>query len=113
MRRRVMMGAVSYTHLDVYKRQFLERYDKEGQSFLDSIVTGDETWIRFVNPETKEQSKQWMHTHSPSKPKKFRQTLTNRKLMATVFWDCKGILLIEFMEPETSITAATYRETLK
>jgi hypothetical protein len=30
---------------------------------------GDETWASFVNVETKEQSKQWMHTHSPNKPK--------------------------------------------
>jgi hypothetical protein len=28
-----------------------------------------------VNVETKEQSKQGMHTHSPNKPKKFKQTL--------------------------------------
>jgi hypothetical protein len=29
-----------------------------------------------VNVETKEQSKQWMHTHSPNKPKKFKQMLS-------------------------------------
>jgi hypothetical protein len=28
-----------------------------------------------VNVETKEQSKQWIRTHSPNKPKKFKQTL--------------------------------------
>ena len=34
-------------------------------------ATGDSTWVKFVNAEAKEQSKQWMHTHSPNKPKKF------------------------------------------
>jgi hypothetical protein len=29
-----------------------------------------------VNAETKEQSKQWMQTHSPNKQKKFKQTLS-------------------------------------
>jgi hypothetical protein len=29
-----------------------------------------------VNGETKEQSKQWMHTHSPNKPKRFKQPLS-------------------------------------
>jgi hypothetical protein len=29
-----------------------------------------------VNVENKGQSKQWMHTHSPNKPKKFKQTLS-------------------------------------
>jgi hypothetical protein len=45
---------------------FLVRYRKDGDEFLSHIVrvTGDETWVSFVNDETKEQSKQWMHTHS-------------------------------------------------
>jgi hypothetical protein len=29
-----------------------------------------------MNVETKEQSKQWMHAHSPDKPKKFKQMLS-------------------------------------
>jgi hypothetical protein len=29
-----------------------------------------------VNVETTEQSNQWMHTHSPNKPKMFKQTLS-------------------------------------
>jgi hypothetical protein len=55
---------------------FLERYHKYGKEFHNHIirVTGDETWVSFMNVETKEQSKQWMHTHSPNKPKKFKQT---------------------------------------
>jgi len=33
--------------------------------------------------------------------------------MATVFWDRKGVLLIEFMEPGTTITSETYCESMK
>jgi hypothetical protein len=59
---------------------FLERYDKDGDEFLNHIiqVTGDETWVSFVNFETKEHSKHWMHTHSVNKLKKFKQTLPAR-----------------------------------
>uniref|UniRef100_A0A8C5SQD0 Mos1 transposase HTH domain-containing protein n=1 Tax=Laticauda laticaudata TaxID=8630 RepID=A0A8C5SQD0_LATLA len=32
---------------------FLYSYDKDGDSFLDQIVTGDETWVKHVNSETK------------------------------------------------------------
>jgi hypothetical protein len=51
---------------------FLERYHKDGNEFLNHIVqvTGDETWVSFVNVEAKEQLNQWMHTHSSNKPKK-------------------------------------------
>jgi hypothetical protein len=72
----------------------LERYHEGGDEFLNHIVrvTGDGTWVSFVNVETKEQSKQRMNIHSPNKAKEFKQTLSARKLMATVFWDRKGML---------------------
>jgi len=75
-------------------------------------MTGDKTRVQFVNAETKEHSKQWMNTHSPIKPKKFKQTLSNKKMMATVFWDHKGILLKEFIAPGTTIMSEVYCETL-
>jgi hypothetical protein len=50
-----------------------------------------------VNVETKEQLKQWMHTHSPNKPKNLNKyCLPVRKLMATVSWDKKEVLMVEF-----------------
>jgi hypothetical protein len=54
---------------------FLEQYHEHGNEFLNHIVqvTGDETWVSLLNIETKEQSKQWMHTHSPNKPKKLKR----------------------------------------
>jgi hypothetical protein len=48
-----------------------------------------------------------------SKPKKFKQTLSARKFMATVFWDMKGTLMVEFMQQWTIITSEWYCETLK
>ena len=50
--------------------------------------------------------------HSPNKPKKFKRTLSNKKMMATVFWDCKGILLTEFMASGTTVTSEVYFEML-
>jgi hypothetical protein len=74
-------------------------------------VTGDETWVSFANVETKEQSKQWMQTHPPNKSKKFKQT-SARKLMATVFCDRKGVLMMDFTQQGTTTTSEMYYETL-
>jgi hypothetical protein len=65
---------------------FLEQYHKDDNEFLSHIiqVTGDETWASFVIVETKEQSKQWMHTHSSNKLKNFKQMLSARKLVFLV-----------------------------
>jgi hypothetical protein len=63
---------------------------KNGDEFLNNIVsvTGDKSWVSFVNVENKEQSKQWMHTHSPKKSKKCKQTLSACQ-MVTISWDRK------------------------
>jgi histone-lysine N-methyltransferase SETMAR len=54
-----------------------------------------------------------MHTHTPNKPKKFKQTLSARKLMVTVFWDRKGVVVVvEFIQGTTIISEA-YCETLQ
>jgi transposase len=39
--------------------------------------------------------------------------LCARKLIVTVFWDGKGVLMAEFMQQETTITSEVYYETLK
>ncbi|KAL4119599.1 hypothetical protein QTP88_012398 [Uroleucon formosanum] len=93
-------------------REFLNRYRQDGDDLFFHIVTGDETWISYINPKSKQQSMKWRHSTSP-KPKKFKQTpYMSRKMMATVFWDEKGVLLVDFMERGTTITADVYCETL-
>jgi hypothetical protein len=50
---------------------------------------------------------QWRHSASP-KAKKFKQTLSIRKTMLTVFWDRRGVLLIDFMTQGTTKNADVY-----
>jgi hypothetical protein len=59
--------------------KFLMRYTQEGDEFLDSIVTEDETWGFHHTPESKQQSLQLCHTHSPRTKKS--------KGQATEFYD--------------------------
>ncbi|XP_068229679.1 protein GVQW3-like [Palaemon carinicauda] len=40
--------------------------------FLNTVITGDESWVYGYDPETKRQSSQWKHPESP-RPKKARQ----------------------------------------
>jgi hypothetical protein len=44
-----------------------------------------------------------MLTRSPNKQKNFKQTLSARKRMATVFCDRKGVLMVEFLQKWTTI----------
>ena len=92
---------------------FLEDYQKDGDSLLDRVVTGDETWVKHVTCETKKQSMEWGHTSSPKRPRKCLQTLSARKIMATVFWDREGVLLVDFLERGSTIISEPYCETMK
>ncbi len=51
--------------------QWKQRYFEEGDDFLKKIITCDESWIHFYDPETKRQSQQWIGPNSP-KPKKMQ-----------------------------------------
>jgi hypothetical protein len=92
---------------------FLECYHRDGDKFLNHIVTGDKIWVFHFTPESKRRSLEWHHPRSPSKPRKFEQTLSTRKIMAMVFWDRKGVLLVEFMPQGTTINAESYCATLR
>jgi hypothetical protein len=70
-------------------RKFFKCSEAEGKGFLEIIVTGDETWVHYHQPETKKASKEWHHTSSP-KPKKFRIQPTVGNVMLTLFWDKQG-----------------------
>ena len=53
--------------------QFARRYE-EDPSFLERIVTGDETWVHHYDPDSKRQSMEWRHPSSPAQKKTaFRQ----------------------------------------
>jgi hypothetical protein len=41
--------------------KFLTPYTQKGDEFLESIVTGDETWGFHHTPKSKQQSLQWRH----------------------------------------------------
>jgi histone-lysine N-methyltransferase SETMAR len=97
--------------LDICK-ELLVRYQSEGDTFMTSIVTGDETWVHHHEPETKRQSMQWRHLGSPS-PKKFKLAPSAGKLMMTIFWDVDGVILTDFLPKGETINSIQYQETLK
>jgi histone-lysine N-methyltransferase SETMAR len=92
-------------------QELLKRVE-EGDGFLERIVTGDETWVHYQQPETKKTSKEWRHTSSP-KPKKFRTQPSAGKVMLTLFWDERGVILEYYVVRGNTVTSATYADLLK
>jgi len=91
---------------------FLTRYSEEGENFLSRVVTGNETCVLHEAPKSKQQSMECRHTSSPTKTK-FKQTTLARKIMCTMFWDRKGVLLVGFLPEGFTISAGIYCDTLQ
>jgi predicted lactoylglutathione lyase len=93
-----------------------EQYYKECDEFLNHIVrVGDETCVSFVNFETKQWSKQWMHTHPLNKPKSLNKHCLPER-WCQLFpgtgrecWECSS----GNKETQFTVMAEVYCETLK
>jgi len=86
-------------------QEILECFEAESDYFLGRIVMGDETWDHSHQPETKKVSKEWCHTSLP-KP-------SAEKVMLTLFWDDRGVILDHYMPKGNTVTSATYANLLK
>jgi histone-lysine N-methyltransferase SETMAR len=87
------------------------RFEENPANFCDRFVTGDETWVHYYDPETKQQSMLW--TARGGRPEvKAKVVPSAGKVMLTLFWDSKGPLLVDFLPPKTTITGLYYAELL-
>jgi hypothetical protein len=67
----------------------LDRIRRDPVRFFNRPITMDETWIHIQDPDTKEQSKEWRHSHSPW-PKTFKTLKSSSEALASAFWDKDG-----------------------
>ncbi len=93
-------------------RENLRRHCREFL-FFHKVITGDETYIYLYQPETKEQSKQWLEVgdERPTKAVQGRGT-RHSKCMLVLFFDQQGIVHREFIRNQT-ITKQVYLQILK
>ena len=89
----------------------LELVHQDPKDFWRRFVTVDETWVHHYTPETKQDSKQWM-TKDESAPVKAKVTSSAGKVMATVFWDSKGVLFVDYLQKGKTITGQYYATLL-
>lgn len=92
-------------------KDFLELCQSDLDKICNRIVTVDETWIRQYDPESKQESMQWIKK-GERPPKKFKVEKSASKIMATIFWDSEGILLIDYLPKGTTMNGQYYANLL-
>ncbi|UYV72446.1 hypothetical protein LAZ67_9003181 [Cordylochernes scorpioides] len=98
--------------LRVFRCQELLDLIENQPDFLNSVVTGDESWMFEYDPESKRQSCAW-HTKSSPRPKKARISMSRIKRMIIVFFDIRGIVHWEFVPQGQTVNSAFYLEVLR
>jgi len=89
----------------------LKLWDEDPTHFHTKIVTEDESWFYHYDPETKQQSKEWMKT-GESGPIKAKRVKSAGKVLGTIFWDSVGVLKTDFIPKGTTMNAVHYVEVL-
>ncbi|KAK3729235.1 hypothetical protein RRG08_008563 [Elysia crispata] len=95
-----------------FSRNFLRRFQTEQNDFLGRIITGDETWVYFWDPETKRQSAEWRDFDEP-RSEKVRRKQGALKVMHMIFFDMNGVILRWPVPIGTTINAQYYKKVLQ
>src|ERR1700729_3834548 len=90
-------------------QQLLKKF--KSKNFLETMVTVDETWVHHYDPESKIASMQWKTPGSPT-PVKPRAQKSAGKVMLTVFWDAKGVILKEYLHHGNTVNGHYYADLL-
>lgn len=82
--------------------------------FLETIISGDETWISVYENETKFESCEWVERGNHRlRPIKALRCTSSRKCMMILFFDMYGVLLLEFVPRNETVDADYYIGVLK
>eukprot|EP00112_Aurelia_sp_Birch-Aquarium-sp1_P019978 Seg5046.1 transcript_id=Seg5046.1/GoldUCD/mRNA.D3Y31 product="Mariner Mos1 transposase" protein_id=Seg5046.1/GoldUCD/D3Y31 len=88
-------------------RSMLERFDGGKSNGVWEIVSGNETWVYCFDPETKQQSQQWIPV-GQRPPQKFVRCRTVAKQMIAVFVSRAGHVATIPLVTQRTVTAAWY-----
>ena len=79
-----ILTAEHFTKRVELSKQFIKKVNRSGIRFLDRIITTDESWFHYYDPETKQRSSQWKNCNSPP-PKKAKITKSLEKNVYSLY----------------------------
>jgi len=85
--------------------------EEEENEIFSRIITTDETQIHQYDPKSKQESVHWTK-RGEKPPLKFKVQKSQLKIMATILWDCEGILLIDYLPKGTTMNGQYYADLI-
>ncbi len=93
-------------------RQFIDLFKNNWDDFKSRFITYDETGVQHHEPDTRQSGMEWREK-GEIPPKKFKIRQSLGKFMATFFWDCHGVIFVDYLPRGQTITGQYYASLLK
>ena len=95
-------------------RKLLCQWGANWAELKGRLITSDETWIRYVAPDTRLSAQEWQQA-GEAPPERARLDANRKKVMLTVFWDQKGVIMTDYFaqRPKKGMDGAYYAELIK
>ena len=87
------------------------RFNENPADSHSRLVSCDKTWIHYYDPEFKQESVQWKHVGFPTTIK-FKASKSFKKIMTTVFRDSQGVMHIDYLPSDKTMTGNYYADLL-
>jgi histone-lysine N-methyltransferase SETMAR len=88
-------------------KNMLKKYKNGHSKRVWDIVTGDETWLYFFEPKTKQKSATWIGEND-ARPTKVKQSKSAGKRMFALFFRKAGFVSKMMLKPKRTVTAHYY-----
>ena len=89
--------------------ELLQIYDGCDNKCLCEIVTGDETWISFFEPEGKENNEVWIGENG-ARPQIARRSRSVKRVLYALFFDARGIVARNPVPEHKTVTGISSRK---
>jgi histone-lysine N-methyltransferase SETMAR len=90
-----------------HAKKFSETFGANWGRYRNRVITVDETWVSYHPDVGIHATAEWRYA-GESKPERPSAKLTTLKVMVTIFWDCRGILLIDYLPRKTTFSSEYY-----
>ena len=87
----------------------LSRFKNRDSRCLREVVTGNETWLYFFDPDNKLNNKMWVGENN-ERPVVARRSRSVRRVMYALFFDSDGIVARVSVQENCSVTGTFYRD---
>ena len=94
-----------------YCQKFSASFGANWHLYRTRLVTVDETWVSYQPDSGLFASAEWRYD-GEKRPERPSVKLTTKKIMVTIFWDYKGILLVEYLPVGTTFNSDYYCKLL-